>query len=70
MLDPPALKPGSTSEASLPGFDAEAHGMRVHLETQTLTVPLTLALPLPLTLPLPLPLTRSISRCRRWRCCS
>ena len=38
MLDPPALKPGSTSEASLPGFDAEAHGMRVHLEVQKMAV--------------------------------
>ena len=38
MLDPPALKPGSTSDASLPGFDAEAHGMRVHLEVQKMAV--------------------------------
>ena len=38
MLDPPRLKPGSTSEASLPGFDAEAHGMRVHLEVQQMAM--------------------------------
>ena len=47
MLDPPKMHPpqlrsgsilGSISEAPLPGFDAEAHGMRVHLEVQQMVL--------------------------------